>query len=185
MNAKTINAQLDKKTNNIVFKKSLPKFKSIKCLGKIIVQYNIWMTGKRKLIKKTDMQKAKARKDLYPFKYIKVLDLKPPLDGLWYWAFFLDKFSKINSPKINIKRKNDNLFAKVRSSNDIHALYIPVVNVDIPKKETDPKSDKVSIATNERPATIAGLAEGSIILKKDFCLEKPMFFPSSIKFSDW
>ena len=53
---------------------------------------------------------------------------------------------------------------------------------DIPKKETDPKTDKVSIATNERPATIAGLAEGSIILKKDFCFENPMFLPNSIKF---
>ena len=30
----------------------------------------------------------------------------------------------------------------------------------MPKKDTDPKSDKVSIATNDRPATIAGLAEG-------------------------
>ncbi len=88
----------------------------------------------------------------------------------------------MNSPKININNKKDNLFAKVRSSKEIHALYIPVVRVDIPKNETDPKSYKVSIATNERPATIAGLAEGSIILKKDLCLEKPMFLPSSIKF---
>ena len=88
----------------------------------------------------------------------------------------------MNSPRIKINKKKDNLFAKVRSSKEIQALYIPVVKVDIPKKETDPKSDKVSIATNERPATIAGLAEGSIILKKDFCLEKPMFLPSSINF---
>ena len=88
----------------------------------------------------------------------------------------------MNSPRININRKKDNLFAKVKSSKEIHALYIPVVKVDIPKKETDPKSDNVSIATNESPATIAGLAEGSIILKKDFCLEKPMFLPSYVIF---
>ena len=48
----------------------------------------------------------------------------------------------------------------MRSSNDIHALYMPVVSVDIPKKDTEPKSDKVSMATSESPATIAGLAEG-------------------------
>ena len=63
-------------------------------------------------------------------------------------------------------------------------LQIPVVSVDIPKNETDPKSDSVSIATSDNPATIAGLAEGKIILKKDFCLLKPRFFPSSIKFCD-
>ena len=57
--------------------------------------------------------------------------------------------------------------AKVKSSKEIHALYMPVVKVEIPKKDTEPKSDKVSMATSERPATIAGLADGSIILKKD------------------
>ena len=56
---------------------------------------------------------------------------------------------------------------------------------NIPKKDTDPKSDRVSMATSESPATIAGLAEGRIILKKDFFFEKPRFFPSSIKFCDW
>ena len=86
---------------------------------------------------------------------------------------------------MNTSRKNDNLFAKVRSSKEIQALYIPVVNVDIPKKETEPKSESVSIATRDKPATIAGLADGNIILKKDFCLEKPRFFPSSIRFCDW
>ena len=83
---------------------------------------------------------------------------------------------------MNIKRKKEILLARTRSSNDIHALYIPVVNVDIPKKDTAPKSDKVSIATKDRPATIAGLAEGKIILKKDSDLLKPRFFPRSIKF---
>ena len=45
----------------------------------------------------------------------------------------------------------------------------------MPKKETAPKSDNVSIETSERPATIAGLAEGRMILKKDFCFENPRF----------
>ena len=45
----------------------------------------------------------------------------------------------------------------------------------MPKKETAPKSDKVSIDTNAKPATIAGLAEGSIIEKNDFFFEKPRF----------
>ena len=43
-----------------------------------------------------------------------------------------------------------------------------VVNVEMLKKETVPKSDRVSIATKASPATIAGLAEGSIIEKKTF-----------------
>ena len=52
------------------------------------------------------------------------------------------------------------------------------------QKKIKPKSDKVSISTRESPATIAGLPEGRIILKKDFFFEKPRFFPSSIKFCD-
>ena len=51
-----------------------------------------------------------------------------------------------------------------------------MVSVEIPKNDTEPKSDKVSIATSERPATIAGLAEGRIILKKDFFLKNQDFF---------
>ena len=53
------------------------------------------------------------------------------------------------------------------------------------KKSTAPKSDNVSIATNARPAIIAGLAEGIIILNRVFSLEKPKFFPNSIKLFDW
>ncbi len=55
----------------------------------------------------------------------------------------------------------------------------------IPKKDTAPKSDNVSIATKESPATIAGLAEGKIIEVNDLNFEKPRFFPKSIKFCDW
>ena len=61
---------------------------------------------------------------------------------------------------------------------------MPVVNVDKPKNQTDPKSERVSIANKDNPATIAGLADGKIITKKDFFLEKPRFFPNSIKFWD-
>ena len=45
---------------------------------------------------------------------------------------------------------------------------MPVVNVEIPKNETAPKSERVYIATNANPAIIAGLAEGRMILKKVF-----------------
>ena len=37
----------------------------------------------------------------------------------------------------------------------------------MPKKDTAPKSESVSIATKERPAIIAGLADGNIIENKD------------------
>ena len=52
------------------------------------------------------------------------------------------------------------------------------------KKETVPKSDNVSIATKDNPTTIAGLAEGIIILKNVFLEDNPRFFPTSIKFCD-
>ena len=91
----------------------------------------------------------------------------------------------MKSANIKSNKKNDNRFAKAKSSKVIHALYIPVVSVFIEKKSTAPNSAKVSIATKDNPATIAGLAEGKIILKKDFFLEKPRFFPRSIRFWDW
>ena len=50
------------------------------------------------------------------------------------------------------------------------------------KKSTAPNSAKVSIATRDNPATIAGRAAGNIILKNDLNLEKPRFFPRSIRF---
>ena len=45
----------------------------------------------------------------------------------------------------------------------IRDRYIPVVSVLTEKKSTAPNSANVSIATKERPATIAGLAAGNII----------------------
>ena len=80
------------------------KFKSAKCFGKIIVQYNICNTGNKKLIVKTNIQKENAKNDLYPLKLITDLDLNPPLEDVWYWAFFLEKFSKINNPRIKINK---------------------------------------------------------------------------------
>ena len=41
----------------------------------------------------------------------------------------------------------------------------------IEKKSTAPNSAKVSIATNDKPAIIAGRAAGSIILYKDLNFE--------------
>ncbi len=57
-----------------------------------------------------------------------------------------------------------------------------VVSVDILKKETVPKSESVSIATNESPTTIAGLAEGRIIFKKVFLKINQGFFLHLLNF---
>ena len=62
---------------------------------------------------------------------------------------------------------------------------MPVVRVFIEKKSTAPNYAKVSIATNDKPAIIAGLAEGKIILRKTLNFEKPKFLPRSIRFCDW
>ena len=109
----------------------------------------------------------------------------PPLDGEWYLALFLEKFSIKNKDKININNINESWLAEAKSSNAIQSLYIAVVSVEILKKETAPNSDNVSIATRDNPTTIAGLAEGRMILKKVFFDDKPKFFPASIKFCDW
>ena len=61
---------------------------------------------------------------------------------------------------------------------------LPVVKVETLKNETVPKSDKHSIATKDKPATIAGLAEGSIILKKLSFAVKPKFLLTSIRLLD-
>ena len=52
---------------------------------------------------------------------------------------------------------------------------MPVVKVGTLKIDTVPKSDKHSIATNAKPAIIAGLAEGSIIFNKVSFSDKPRF----------
>ena len=59
-----------------------------------------------------------------------------------------------------------------------------MVNVDKPKKETVPKSAKVSIPTRLNPIKIAGLADGNITLEKISKFVKPKFFPTSIRFLD-
>ena len=61
---------------------------------------------------------------------------------------------------------------------------MPVVSVFIEKKSTAPNSANVSIATRDKPATIAGLADGNINLKNDQNLENPRFLPKSIRFCD-
>ena len=88
----------------------------------------------------------------------------------------------MNKAKINNNKKNESLFANARSSNVIQELYIPVVRVFIEKKSTAPNSANVSIATNDNPATIAGLADGKITYKNALILENPKFLLKSIKF---
>ena len=83
---------------------------------------------------------------------------------------------------MNNNKKNDILFAKAKSSKAIQELQIPVVRVLIEKKSTAPNSAKVSIATKDSPATIAGLAAGNIKEYKDLNFEKPKLFPRSIRF---
>ena len=46
----------------------------------------------------------------------------------------------MKSANIKSNKKNDNRFAKAKSSNVIHELYIPVVSVLIEKKSTAPNS---------------------------------------------
>ena len=65
---------------------------------------------------------------------------------------------------MNNNKKKDILFANAKSSKAIQELQIPVVRVLIEKKSTAPNSAKVSIATKDNPATIAGRAAGSTIL---------------------
>ena len=62
---------------------------------------------------------------------------------------------------------------------------MPVVKVLIEKKSTAPNSARVSIATRDNPATIAGRAAGNINLYKDLNFENPRLLPKSIKFCDW
>ena len=90
----------------------------------------------------------------------------------------------MNKAKINNNKKNESLFANARSSNVIHELYIPVVSVFIEKKSTAPNSASVSIATKDKPATIAGRAAGKITEYSVLNFVKPRFFPRSIKFCD-
>ena len=160
----------------MVFENNWKVFKSNKFFGKIIVQYNICKTGNRKLIKNTKKQNPKAKILLEKFSLIFFFSLIRPLIGEWYWARFLEIFSIKKRPQINNSKKNESWFAKAKSSNDIHESYIPVVRVAMPKNDTAPKSDRVSIATKANPATIAGLADGKIILKNDSLDESPKFF---------
>mgnify|MGYP006148283207 CR=1 FL=1 len=59
-----------------------------------------------------------------------------------------------------------------------------VVSVEMLKKETVPKSDSVSIATKDKPTTIAGLADGKMIFKKLYFVVSPRFLLTSIKLCD-
>ena len=126
----------------------------------------------------------KAKKDFFPSSFIFCFCLNQPLKLKWYFAFFLEKFSIMKSAKIKSSKKNDNLFAKAKSSKAIQELYIPVVKVFIEKKSTAPNSARVSIATNDKPAIIAGRADGKIIEYNVFNFVNPRFLPNSIIFCD-
>ena len=80
-----------------------------------------------------------------------------------------------NSRKTNSNKIKEIWLAKFRSSKDNQELYIPVVRVETLNIDTVPKSDKHSIATKAKPAIIAGLAEGKIILNKVSLSDKPKF----------
>ena len=150
-----------------------------------IVQYSIWLVGNTKLIKKMKKQNRKAKNFWVLVKSCFSFCLNPPDKLEWYFAFFLDKFSNIKRAKINNNKKNEIWFANARSSNVIQEFYIPVLSVFIEKKSTAPNSANVSIDTKDKPAIIAGRADGNIIVKKDFIFENPRFLPRSIKFWDW
>ena len=97
-------------------------WRSKKFSGNFIVQYNIWLKGNKKLKKNIKKQIKKAKNALAPDNWNFSFCLKPPFVLEWYFALFLDKFSKIKSANINIKRKKDILFAKAKSSKVIQAL---------------------------------------------------------------
>ena len=98
--------------------------------------------------------------------------------------FFLEILSKPKKNKIKNIKNNDKKLAVFKSSKINQELYIPVVYVETPKKETVPKSDSVSIATRLSPIKIAGLAVGIIIFKKVSILLNPRLLPTSIKSLD-
>ena len=95
---------------------------SKKFSGNLIVQYNIWLKGNKKLKKKIVKQNKNAKIDFFPDNAIFSFCLKPPFELKWYLAFFLEKFSNIKHANINISKKKDNLFEKAKSSNVIQEL---------------------------------------------------------------
>ena len=64
----------------------------------------------------------KARKDFFFVNLSFSFCLNPPFVLEWYLAFFLDKFSKMNTAKMNKRRKKDILFEKAKSSKVIQEL---------------------------------------------------------------
>ena len=53
------------------------------------------------------------------------------------------------------------------------------------KKYTVPKSNKVSIATSDKPVMIAGLESGIKTLRENFPVDKPNILLVSIISDDW
>ena len=77
---KVINTMLEIITRYKVFNKRLKTFKSNKFSGNLIVQYNIWLNGNKKLMKKIKKQKIKAKNALFLVNLILSFCLNPPLE---------------------------------------------------------------------------------------------------------
>ena len=77
-----------------------------------------------------------------------------------FLCFFLHKALVQAKQNTNVNPKNDNCDAEAKLFIPSHRLKIPRVIVSTAKKSTVPKSETVSINTNDNPATIAGLARG-------------------------
>ena len=108
-------------TKNNVFKFIDNKFISWKYFGNLNVQYAICVVGKIKLKKNNNEQKIVGKVEFLPCKLILGILLKP-LEGWWYFAPPLEKFSVKKRHKIMSNKTNDNWFAVFRSSYDSHEL---------------------------------------------------------------
>ena len=97
-------------------------WRSKKFSGNLIVQYNIWHKGNKKLKKNKIKQIKNAIKAFTPESCVFSFCLKPPLELKWYFAFCLDKFSSKNKENINSNKKKDIRFANAKSSKVIQEL---------------------------------------------------------------
>ena len=93
--------------------------------------------------------------------------------------------SIIKQKVININNIDASCIAVVKSYIPYQVLKIPVVNVEIAKWSTAPKSDKVSMATIIVPAIKAGLTKGRASFKKIDAWDKPNVLPTSNMDLDW
>ena len=105
-----ISIKLEINTRINVFKFKDHKLISWKYFGNLNVQYAICDVGKIKLKKNNRKQKAIGKIDFFSFRLIFGILLKP-LDGWWYFAPPLEKFSVKKRKKIMSNKIKDNWFA--------------------------------------------------------------------------